>query len=293
MNKTIIKMCLAVLLLPAARAAAETEWKGDIITGTNMVRQVLPTGTNYFMGKVGIGTNVPGSQLYVAGDMTVTGPMKVPKQGDVSMGSYTNGASTGGVTGGGGGGTSGGSGVLTNQIMSANGTIYTITNNPSSGRDVLYFDSQTTNAWFAKECVLFVKMSNNVDDIDGATLWKIQFDDVYVDSYGTFSNYQYRLPVPGLYSISAESSSFLGNEKVLALQVYVISGSTTNMISDSEVAGSGAGQLWSIGTPDILYKCTNTSDQVFVYFFNNASAKVTCLGEWYTYLSVRYVGKIP
>jgi hypothetical protein len=73
-------------------------YEADWIAGTN------PASTNFFKGKVGVGTNNPTSTLHVVGDMTVTGPMKVPKQGDVSMGSYTNGDSAGGVAGGGFGG---------------------------------------------------------------------------------------------------------------------------------------------------------------------------------------------
>jgi hypothetical protein len=93
-----------LLLLFCCSSGFASEWAADTITGTNMVRQTSPNGTNYLMGKLGIGTNNPTSTLHVIGDMTVTGPVKVPKQGDVSMGSYTNGDSAGGVAGGGFGG---------------------------------------------------------------------------------------------------------------------------------------------------------------------------------------------
>ena len=73
-----------------------------MITGTNMVRQTSGDGTNYFISNVGIGTNDPSSKLHVVGNATVdgglnvSGAMQIPKQGDVEMGSYTNGQPAGG-----------------------------------------------------------------------------------------------------------------------------------------------------------------------------------------------------
>mgnify|MGYP000024875552 CR=1 FL=1 len=68
---------------------------GDYIHGTQ------PDGTNYFLGKVGIGTNKPLCQLHVVGDVKVSGPLRVPRQGDLLMGIYTNGDAGDGAYSGG------------------------------------------------------------------------------------------------------------------------------------------------------------------------------------------------
>ena len=97
MRRTIGKLATAMIggFLWYCVSVYGGSYEADWIAGTN------PAATNFFKGKVGIGTTNPVSTLHVAGDMTVTGPMKVPKQGDVSMGSYTSGESAGGVSGGG------------------------------------------------------------------------------------------------------------------------------------------------------------------------------------------------
>jgi hypothetical protein len=91
-----------LMMLAVGIAVVQCSAYGQVIT--DYVNTTNAAATNYFKGKVGIGTNNPTSTLHVVGDMTVTGPMKVPKQGDVSMGTYTNGDSAGGVAGGGFGG---------------------------------------------------------------------------------------------------------------------------------------------------------------------------------------------
>lgn len=79
---------IAVFLAGLAGAEVET----DFVVATNAA------ATNYFLGNVGVGTNDPAVGLHVDGDarvdgaLTVTGAMAVARQGDVSMGTYTNGA---------------------------------------------------------------------------------------------------------------------------------------------------------------------------------------------------------
>jgi hypothetical protein len=65
---------------------------------SNKFQQTNASATNHFMGPVGIGTNAPDSMLHIEGGLKVTGAMQVPKQGDVSMGSYTNGAAFNGAS---------------------------------------------------------------------------------------------------------------------------------------------------------------------------------------------------
>lgn len=80
----------------AASGLATTVAYDDVIV-SNHLKQVAGGATNFFLGKLGVGTNAPASDLHVAGDgqvdgeLTVSGAMRVPKQGDVSMGPYTNG----------------------------------------------------------------------------------------------------------------------------------------------------------------------------------------------------------
>ncbi|MEI6807910.1 MAG: tail fiber protein [bacterium] len=75
---------------------------GDVttenVTASNTFKQLSANATNYFLGKVGIGTNKPGAQLHVTGEMKVDGAMTLPRQGDVEMGAYTNGASAAGAS---------------------------------------------------------------------------------------------------------------------------------------------------------------------------------------------------
>ena len=75
------------LLVAAAPLLAQAELVTDFIEATNTV------STNVLMGAVGVGTDTPSAKLHVAGDMRVEGAMVIPRQGDVLMGSYTNGLS--------------------------------------------------------------------------------------------------------------------------------------------------------------------------------------------------------
>jgi hypothetical protein len=88
----------------AGATALPTTSHSQIIMSNNVVvlsnlTQTAASGTNYFLGKVGIGTNNPTAKLHVVGDMTVSGALQVPRQGDVDMGPYTNGLSAAGASG--------------------------------------------------------------------------------------------------------------------------------------------------------------------------------------------------
>ena len=94
---TVIWTCLLAASV-ATRVPAEVA--SDVLTGSNMVRQISTTGTNYFLANVGIGTNDPKSKLHVLGNadinggLSVSGALVVARQGDVAMGIYTNGQPT-------------------------------------------------------------------------------------------------------------------------------------------------------------------------------------------------------
>ena len=94
------KLCLTVLMIASAGMAL-AELETDTITISNNLSQTSEVSTNVFMGKLAVGTNDSTTKMTVNGDLLVTGPMNVPKQGDVSMGGYTNGMSVGGISGGG------------------------------------------------------------------------------------------------------------------------------------------------------------------------------------------------
>jgi len=83
----LLATAFALVAPVAGRADVET----DFVTATNAV------STNYFLGSVGIGTNNPASKLHVVGGATISGALSVPRQGDVSMGSYTSGVPAGGI----------------------------------------------------------------------------------------------------------------------------------------------------------------------------------------------------
>ena len=91
--KTLLFICAGVLLFLPALPAHAGSVEGDWVAGTNSVC------TNFFLGKVGIGTNSPSTTLDVHGGLKVSATMTVPRQGDVDMGGYTNGVSAGGVDG--------------------------------------------------------------------------------------------------------------------------------------------------------------------------------------------------
>jgi hypothetical protein len=70
---------------------------------TPYVESTNALGTNYFLGKTGIGTNAPAEKLHVVGEsrldggLTVEGALRIPQQGDLGMGTFTNGVSDQGV----------------------------------------------------------------------------------------------------------------------------------------------------------------------------------------------------
>jgi hypothetical protein len=99
MNKRWGRLALWVLVaitlmgLTGFGTIAQAEVVGSQFFGTGV------DSNSYFLGPVSIGTtNVPVEKLYVNGDASIQGAVKVPKQGDVSMGPYTNGVSTTGLT---------------------------------------------------------------------------------------------------------------------------------------------------------------------------------------------------
>jgi len=103
-NKSKLIICIHIFLI-IVFSSLSTVWAGvetDTIVSTNWIQQTETGTTNYFAGKVGIGTNDPSAELHVTGSVQVDGIMTVPKQGDVNMGIYTNGLSAGGASGGGG-----------------------------------------------------------------------------------------------------------------------------------------------------------------------------------------------
>lgn len=93
----ITALAAATVVAIAGIAHADTLYLDNLVV-TNTVAQTAPVSTNYFLGKVGIGTNKPSAQLHVAGEMKVDGAITLPRQGDVEMGIYTNGASTNGAS---------------------------------------------------------------------------------------------------------------------------------------------------------------------------------------------------
>lgn len=117
--------------------------EADFLVTTNSA------ATNVFVGSVGIGTNAPDAELHVVGDakvgggLTVSGSMTLPKQGDISMGGFTNGVSEAGSQGALPKGAEG-------NLLYHNGSAWTsmtnITYDPNTGR--LYLGSATNNATY-------------------------------------------------------------------------------------------------------------------------------------------------
>lgn len=66
----VLPVAVAGLLACAAQARAQGNMTLDWIAATNR------TATNYFLGKVGVGTNAPASTLHVNGDLRVDGQIR-------------------------------------------------------------------------------------------------------------------------------------------------------------------------------------------------------------------------
>ncbi|MEI6972572.1 MAG: hypothetical protein WCL44_13770 [bacterium] len=92
-------LSLAIWLTAGASAMAGTNTVYvDNLVVTNTFAQTMGGTTNYFLGRIGVGTAQPAADLHVAGSVLVDGAVTLPCQGDVGMGTYTNGASTNGVS---------------------------------------------------------------------------------------------------------------------------------------------------------------------------------------------------
>lgn len=88
---------IALVGIAASSFAQGTTYMDNAVV-SNSFHQVGSSEQNYFTGDLGVGTNSPASKLHVAGGLRVDGALTVPKQGDVEMGSFTNGASSAGST---------------------------------------------------------------------------------------------------------------------------------------------------------------------------------------------------
>ena len=126
-------MLILIMLLTTCYAVNMA--RAGLVTG-DAVQAVQLTGTNYFLGKVGVGTNNPLYQLHVIGTMKVTGPLRVPRQGDLLMGSYTNGEPDEGASSAGADLPSGSKG----NFLFHNGTNWIALTN-------LYYDSTTSRLY--------------------------------------------------------------------------------------------------------------------------------------------------
>lgn len=63
----------------------------NVTASIHGINQNSAFATNIFLGKVGIGTNIPAEKLHVAGNARVDGTVVLTTPaGDVSMGVYTN-----------------------------------------------------------------------------------------------------------------------------------------------------------------------------------------------------------
>lgn len=72
--------------------AANRDFVLQTVENVQTNRQVFTFMTNtVFMGRVGIGTNAPRDRLHIAGGLQLDGPLRMTPQGDLSMGSFTNG----------------------------------------------------------------------------------------------------------------------------------------------------------------------------------------------------------
>lgn len=96
----LVPLVATVAFLALAVQVRAGSYQADWIAGTNA------SSTNWFLGKTGIGTNSPTTQLQVSGDgrvdgaLDVKGPVRIPQQGDVGMGEFLSGESLYGVAGG-------------------------------------------------------------------------------------------------------------------------------------------------------------------------------------------------
>jgi hypothetical protein len=150
------KQAILAAVLIMACGPAMAEMVAPSFEGTNAL------GTNYFLGKTAIGTNVPAETLHVVGNsrmdggLSVDGALRVNAQGDLSMGSYTNGESMDGIETGGSGGTSGtmisGSGTLVMYESGRTSILYHVTSGGISNKIGEYCDNPYdiyvwTNGW--------------------------------------------------------------------------------------------------------------------------------------------------
>ena len=158
--KPITALAAAACVAVAGIAHADTLYLDNLVV-TNTVAQTAPVSTNYFLGKVGIGTNNPSAQLHVAGEMKVDGAMTLPRQGDVEMGIFANGASTNGAS----------PGYLPAGTQGAmlyhNGTNWTALTNLywSGANNRLYFNSGASGSYADTASGQFYMGSNKISNV--------------------------------------------------------------------------------------------------------------------------------
>ena len=73
-HRKVMAVLISVgVLMITPRLRAGGEWWVENVTVTGGVTQTNATGTNVFMGYVGIGTNAPSAALHVVGNVTIQG----------------------------------------------------------------------------------------------------------------------------------------------------------------------------------------------------------------------------
>lgn len=185
-------------MLLAALAAGLAVQTGSAQTIVDSLQTTNASGTNIFVSKVGVGTNNPASLLHVAGDLTVSGAMKVAKQGDVSMGSYTNGESVNGISG------AGGSAAVAFTNMIGTNTYANTGFNLQPGSNLSfrvsggtnYFDGQSGGGGGFMPCVFKVNMASNISPMSADTYYRMQYTSVVYQTVAgsCVSNGMFKVP---------------------------------------------------------------------------------------------------
>lgn len=189
---------------------------GDWFEGT------VTTATNFFAGRVAVGTNgAPtnsAEKLYVYGDARVTGALRVPRQGDVSMGSYTNGDAYAGASGGSGSGSG-----FTNKVGSSSYTNVGI--NLQAGSNMAIRLSNGTN--FLDSTVVIpapvafhVTKGGVSQSVTQSTWTKVTFSNEVLDTSGIYepTNGTVTIVEAGKYLMTVTmASSLLGADTIMSI----------------------------------------------------------------------------